>query len=665
MTVKIKKIMLSIQDMKYKFLLYIPILFFIYWIIDILTINNRLYDLAAHPEVVNNFILAQFTSILVVIVLNYFHVINKIIKKNLDLYIVALILFLLKLNMLNVSNIDLNIIYLFQIALSIFIELFIVLVIKYFLFKHISKLSILVYFLILNIILLLNIGIYVYYYTTFELIEPIIYSNINIESIKGYLTNYTNSEILLIAVLPILFNILIYILLNKGFVSIDRIGRKGIKNIFILFISLFASYHILFIADKYTIRKVLVLYDYIRIKQDTQVNKICQNSLYTYLTSFYDFKYPKESNQQTKKISFTKEDLAILARLNLEHSAQDSLYKKKYDKIIFIIFESLSIDFLHHYNKKISSDVTPYFDKLLGEYFHLNNFYTSNMPTDYGMTAILKSKLDLNTNSNSIFHYFKKQNYSTYLINAVSQYYGIMGNYYPQSFDPYEWIYKEKLEKEYGNKSSGWGFHNDTLYDKSLNIINNNKNNKLLMVVKTIDFHQPGTYVPHAILKKYPNENHIIHTLRWIDNELKKFIEKIPLDDKTLIIITADHNPHKGVDFQKYALKGNYKKLSKIPLIFITKNHDFSKFNHLEDSLYSQVDLLPTLLSINNINFNNKEYFGNNVFTKKPTPILGKYKNSLYYKFKNKSFECSLESLENNETCKAIKKYYLYTQYLQ
>ncbi len=653
------------KHLRYKYILYIPILFLIYSIWDVYKFNHSLRDLASHTEVIHNFILAEFITMMVILELNFFHEINRIIKKNLDISIIILIIFLLKLNMLYISNISLNIIYLFQIFTNLLIEIFPIFLIKTFLSNHTNKLTIFTYFLILNIIIILNIGIYIYYYNTFELIEPIIYSNINIESIEGYFIDINNIQILFILLLAIIFNLLIYFLFKKGLKSINTMKKKKISSFLILLISLLAIYNLLFLLDKYTARKVLPLYDATRVHKDIQVNKICQNSLYTYLKSFYEFKHPKKLNLLTSNITFTKQDLTILNKLNLYNNSQNSLYNKKYNKIILIIFESLSIDFLHYYNDKIPSNVTPYFNHLLQEYFHLNNFYTSNMPTDYGMTAILKSKLDLNENSDSIFKYFKEYNYSTYLINAVSQYYGIMGKYYPKAFDPYEWIYKEKLENEYGDKSSGWGFHNNILYDKALKIIHKNNHKRLLMAIKTIDFHQPGTYVPHSIKNEYPNEDRKFQTLRWLDNQLKKFIKKISLDDKTLIIITSDHSPNPGADFEKYAITGNFQRLAKLPLIFITKNHDFSTFYHLENNPYSQVDLLPTILSINNIKFDNKKYFGNNIFSSILKPRLSKYENILYYEFKNKHFECYLESSENNETCSAIKKYYLNVQNLK
>jgi len=628
----------------------LPIVYLVYNV-GIFYIMYGVKGLGSSIDIINNFILMEFFIFSNIFIFKYVKVNN--ILKYFDLLFIFICLVLLKIDMLIMSDIHLNIVYLFQIFTSIMFEMLILILIRSYLLKK----SIFLYILIINLVILLNIGIYYYYYYTFSNIEPIIFSNINIESISGVLS----FKILLYSILFIfIFNYLLYQIINK-YINNDTNIQLFIK----LFLIISIIFNIIFYLDKYTVRKVISVYNNVRKHQDIQVNKILQNSLYSYIKAFYRYKYSltKNSNTHISKVKLSKLDITTLDNLNILPMKNISLIHKQYNKIILITFESLSIDFLHFYNKKIPKDVTPYFDMLLNNYFCLNNFYTSNMPTDFGMTAILKSKLDLNTKSRSLFDYLNGSGYKSFLINGVSQYYGIMGEYYPKAFRPYSWIYKEKLQKEYGNKFSGWGFHNEILYKKALEILNENKNKKLFIDIKTIDFHQPGTYVPNDIKQKYPNEDHILQTLRYLDRELEKFVNKINIDDKTLIIITADHNPHPGLDFKKYALKDNFLILAKIPFILITKNHDFKKFNNLKNKYSGQIDVLPTLLSILNINYS-KYIFGKNIFTYENNCTVGKYSNNIFYRSNNEVFKCKIQdSFKSNDfKCNSLLKYYLLYQ---
>jgi len=620
--------------------------------------------LASHTDLIHDFILIELFLITIYFIYKNVDLLKQILFKYIDIAIVFIIIFGLKIYMLNISDIELNIIYLFQIIAMSFIELIPIYLFRILLLRYKIKTTLFLYVVILNLILLLNIGIYYYYYYTFSIIEPIIFSNINLESINGFFIDFSNITIAFIFSIPIIYNILLYIMV-KHIQEKYIISKKDTVAFISIFIILFLSFKTLFYADKYSARKVLDLYNAIRTHQDIQVNKITTNSFYAYFYAFYKFKFPNLHKKDISNTKLTQNDMNILNKLGIKYNNDKttSKFMKKYNKIIIITFESLSIDFIHYYNNnKIPEDVTPYLDTLLKNNFHLNNFYTSNMPTDYGMTAILKSKLDLNTQSKSIFDYMDDNGYKSYLINGVSQYYGIMGEYYPKAFRPYSWIYKEKLEKEYGNQFSGWGFHNNILYNKALKLLKQDKSNKVFMVIKTIDFHQPGTYVPKYIKNKYPNEDHIIQTLRWIDSQLKDFINEINIDDKTLILITADHNPHNGVDFTKYAIKGNNLRLAKIPLIFVTKYNDFKTFNNIENNLYEQVDIMPTLLSTLGIKFNQNSLFGRNIFSKnKKNYYLGKYQDNLFYKSKNKNFKCNLIEKED-KICEALKNYYFITE---
>jgi phosphoglycerol transferase MdoB-like AlkP superfamily enzyme len=143
------------------------------------------------------------------------------------------------------------------------------------------------------------------------------------------------------------------------------------------------------------------------------------------------------------------------------------------------------------------------------------------------------------------------------------------------------------------------------MYEETLRILEQNRNNKLFLVTKTLDSHQPYPYcgfsnedIPSAITDE---SNLYMKAIYWENTTLQNFFQELEkrnlLDDKTLVIVTSDHNPHPSQD-------GNYKALGEgdlslpvapIPLIFVSKN--LQPFNDFNKAAYaSQIDLAPTLL---------------------------------------------------------------------
>ena len=59
-----------------------------------------------------------------------------------------------------------------------------------------------------------------------------------------------------------------------------------------------------------------------------------------------------------------------------------------------------------------------------------------------------------------------------------------------------EYYAKEYLEDAGYTGASGWGYHNDVMYAEALNLLEKGQknNDKMLLVVKTLDMHQPYPY---------------------------------------------------------------------------------------------------------------------------------------------------------------------------
>ena len=89
---------------------------------------------------------------------------------------------------------------------------------------------------------------------------------------------------------------------------------------------------------------------------------------------------------------------------------------------------------------------------------------------------------------------YRKQAGAVFFMNASSQYYSNEVREYPQQFGMQEYYAKEYLQDLGYSGASGWGYHNDVLYKETLRLLEAGRKDKMLLVTKTLDMHQPYPY---------------------------------------------------------------------------------------------------------------------------------------------------------------------------
>ena len=176
----------------------------------------------------------------------------------------------------------------------------------------------------------------------------------------------------------------------------------------------------------------------------------------------------------------------------------------------------------------------------------------------------------------------------------------------------------EELNKKFGiTGGKTWGITDDNMYYCANQILQEMpENSKYFMMVSTIDTHPPYT-------ESGPLENHtgqetpFLKALRCADRNLQDFLEPLinseQFDDRTLIIVTADHSATHGENYHKR------EDLSpdRIPLIFITRDNWLEKVYPFDRTkLCSQIDLPVTLINLLGIRAP-ETFMGRNMITKK------------------------------------------------
>ena len=483
--------------------------------------------------------------------------------------------------------------------------------------------------LVLYLLLCLPIFDYFYFKATLERFNWLVLQFINYHSARGYLGNMGMSFAYLIVAL-IIFVFGFWLSLRKDkFAEGYSIKFVGAIVIFFFFAGLFTDkivYPIEATSEDRDTKYVFLGHKEIIDGKNRVLKSLSSGSINGFRMQKIIAKKSVvliEYNEKEKKLLESNGLLPIHAT-----NKKDAVF----DKVIMIVLESFAFEYVHAVNPDIPKEASTYFDYLIDNYPHLNNFYTSDFPSLQGFNAILSSKIPFDEtrhtrqtyNLASLFE--TKYLNTTWFLRGSSRVYGNEEIAVKNVFGFSNLIGYEDLTQKY-NEPIGftWGFLDDVLYEKAFNILKNNPN-RILMVVKLLNQHQPA--FPDLVNAKNMPEsvtNHpsdIIKIVYDADKQLKSFIERCEknniIDDKTLVVITSDHYPPLGYGHTELIKSDYHFQLGKLPLIFYTKNKEVFK-NLDKNMLCCQLDIAPTLCELLGFDIP-KEYMGQSLLSENFKP---------------------------------------------
>ncbi len=495
--------------------------------------------------------------------------------------------------------------------------------------KRNNLLSKTIYFLSYFFTILIFYSDTIYFFVTSTHIEKVLFDNLNNYSITGVL--YTTDKIVLLGIL------ISFCFLMLLFRAPKRMHHLHTKNVVILTIMICILANLVNFTTAYVYPKALMEEGF---DEEAEI-ETCRNRSRDLLTKSVTTNLIREflrnddrpvtAATQLYRVAFSEQETKLLNELGIAVSEKPIPTQKAfpYEKIIVIIAESFHRDYLHFYNSQIPTETTEFLDGLITKYPHLDHYYTSNKPTTQGLNSMFLSQSIYSDeqsfeNNVTLFKTLESNGYDTVFLEATSQYYNDEFRAYKKRFGMQTYRAKEDLERQGYVGSSGWGFHNDVMYDETIRLLEQNRDHKIFIATKTIDSHQPFPYcglserdIPANIKEQYKNV--YLKGIYWENTTLKKFFhdlkERNLMDDKTLIVVTSDHNPHPSQN-------DNYKRLGQddlhlspapIPLIFVSTNlKPFEDFNSA--TFASQIDFAPTLLGILGIP-SPPEFSGRNITT--------------------------------------------------
>ncbi len=383
---------------------------------------------------------------------------------------------------------------------------------------------------------------------------------------------------------------------------------------------------------------------------------------------------------QHKKKELTDKDREWMYKLGvMRNAAPHPLPVPAYDRIVMLILESVHRDYIHCYNSEIPAEATPFLDSLIKQYPRIDNYYSSAVPTTEGLNATFRSQLlfdgDVDgSDKPSLFRSMQEHGFDGYFQSASSRYYNNEFRQYTEQFGMAHYEAREDLEKAGYSGASGWGFHNDEMYRRTLEQLKKLKGQKYFYVTKTLDMHQPYPYYAtkwEETPESFRNNQIVtVHGMYWVDCTLRNFFKAAEeaglMDDRTLFIITSDHNPHSGGEYTQLVKKEQDRlSVAPIPLIFVSKNT--APLENLDNSTYaSQIDIAPTLLCLQGIKPPDR-FIGRNLLQqyREKESALGFFGDKAYYFSRDMHFVDKIdEPYPQHEYEDALANFVMYTYYV-
>lgn len=512
-----------------------------------------------------------------------------------------------------------------------------------------------------------------YFWQTSMHVESVLFQNLNIYAIKGVLA--TTSNILLAATVGAVALVLL-------FFRVPKPSKR--KPNFVWSLLCVAMFTIgLNLADKLLLSGGMwcveeIIGSYITIENE-KTRVIYRNMLSVPINLNFISKalFDTDKMASAKHVEMrelTDKDKKTLHKLGIDiPKPAVAKIAPQYDRVVLLILESMHRDYINYYNANIPEKATSYLNQLVIRYPHLNKFYSSAVPTTQGLNATFRSHIIMDKDlpgkgTPSLFRVAQAAGYKGIFMNASSQYYANELREYPDQFGMQEYIAKEQLEKFGYTGASGWGYHNDVMYEHTLRILEENRGKKLLLVTKTLDMHQPYPYTGYR-WEEMPegvrdNTNVTVRGVYWVDKTIEHFFKEVEkrglMDERTLFLITSDHNPHSGGEYTKLVGKANDKlSIAPIPLLFISKN--LAPLDELRTNEYaSQIDLAPTLLYLMGLDIPEK-FMGRNLLQPTRMPFaLGYFGGKAFYWSSKQHFVDQMDNPTPNDDEDALSNYIIH-----
>lgn len=374
---------------------------------------------------------------------------------------------------------------------------------------------------------------------------------------------------------------------------------------------------------------------------NSHANNLVLNSSFTIIKSF--------SKPSLQKIHYFEHD-EMLSLLNNQDIAPRVVAANN-PNIVILILESFSKEYLSIKNP----EATPYLNKLIEKSVSFENAYANGRRSIEGIAALLSGIpalmeepfISSEFSANQIIGLGSilkaERNYQTSFFHSATK-----GSMHFDSFTKSVGITDYYSLESYPSDEDHdgvWGIYDEPYLDWSCKQISGFQQ-PFFTNIFTMTSHQPFQ-IPERYRDRFKDDRHpILKTIQYTDYALEKFMDCAATQSwyqNTIFILLADHT---GPTLN---LNASFKSYYEIPILFYSPDPKLLK--NINPKQYAQqIDILPTLLDILNIEYKNKNYLARSLLRDGPGKILALYSDGVY--------ELLGDVKDSDKQLKAVQQYF-------
>ncbi len=472
--------------------------------------------------------------------------------------------------------------------------------------KNWQRIPLFILFFIIVLILFINVGGEIIFWEEFNVRYNFIAVDYLIYTTEVLGNIWESYNIPLIAAAVAVVTVFTVYLIRKKLIASQQVSmRFGKRTIF------FLCFMLLPVASYFLVNN--------RIKNSSNnnyVNELGGNGIYEFGSAFWNNEIDYNKFYQTRNDTANFEILrqmlaapnAIFSSdlLSVERQIKNDKPEQKRN-IVLISVESLSGDYLKRFGNK--DNITPYLDSLIPYGLWFDQFYASGTRTVRGLEALSMAipptpgqSIVRRQDNNDMFtmgSVLKAKGYKVNFIYGGNSFFDNMGKYFSNS--SYTVLDKSDIPESMVHHTTAWGVDDEAAFNFTLQQCDKSFAMGQLFFnhIMTVSNHRPYTY-PEGKIDIPPSYQSVEGAVKYTDFAVNKFIkeaQKKPWFNNTIFVIVADH-------CSKSAGKTDLP-VNRYHIPCIIYAPEIVK-PAIEERLVSQIDLVPTILGLMNLNYTSR-----------------------------------------------------------
>jgi phosphoglycerol transferase MdoB-like AlkP superfamily enzyme len=372
------------------------------------------------------------------------------------------------------------------------------------------------------------------------------------------------------------------------------------------------------------------------------VNELGGNGIYEFGSAFWnnEIEYDKFYATRNDTVNFgilrnmlQAPNATFTADLiSIERQIRNDSPEHKWN-VVLISVESLSGDYLKRFGN--TENITPFLDSLIPHGLWFDRFYATGTRTVRGLEALSLAipptpgqsivRRPENDDMFTMGSVLKSKGYECNYIYGGNSFFDNMGKFFSNS--SYTVLDKRDIPDSLVHHTTAWGIDDEAAFDFTLQQCDRSfaEQKPFFNHIMTVSNHRPYTY-PEGRIDIPPSSQSIAGAVKYTDHAINRFIkdaQKKPWFNNTIFVIVADH-------CSKSAGKTDLP-VNRYHIPCIIYAPQLVKPG-IENRLVSQIDLVPTILGLMNLNYTSR-FFGYDIYhmgTAKERAFISTYQDMGY-----------------------------------